>query len=68
LKRRKVKLIKSPNIVSLTLKEPLEEKIEADIQLKLGDNITLMTFYLVVQKFYLYVLIFLRVQSMLLFH
>jgi aconitate hydratase len=36
----KVKLIKGPNIVSLPLKEPLEEKIEADIQLKLGDNIT----------------------------
>ena len=36
----KVKLIKGPNILSLPLKEPLEEKIEADIQLKLGDNVT----------------------------
>lgn len=36
----KVKIIKGPNIVSLPLKEPLEEKIEADIQLKLRDNIT----------------------------
>jgi len=36
----KVKLIKGPNILSLPLKEPLEDKIEANIQLKLGDNIT----------------------------
>lgn len=36
----KVELIKGPNIHSLSLKEPLEDKIEANIQLKLGDNIT----------------------------
>jgi len=36
----KVEVVKGPNIVSLPLKNPLEEKIEALIQLKLGDNIT----------------------------
>jgi len=36
----KVKVIKGPNIASLPPKEPLEEKIEVAIQLKLGNNIT----------------------------
>jgi len=36
----KVKIIKGPNIVDLPLQKPLESHIEANIQLKLGDNIT----------------------------
>ena len=36
----KVKIIKGPNIVDLPLQKPLESNIEANIQLKLGDNIT----------------------------
>ena len=36
----KVKVVKGPNIHSLPLKEPLEDKIKAKIQLKLEDNIT----------------------------
>ena len=36
----KVKIIKGPNIVDLPLQEPLRSHIEANIQLKLGDNIT----------------------------
>jgi len=36
----KVKVIKGPNIHSLPLKNPLENKIKAKIQLKLEDNIT----------------------------
>lgn len=36
----KVKVIKGPNIHSLPLKKPLEDKIKAKIQLKLEDNIT----------------------------
>jgi aconitate hydratase len=37
---RKVKVIKGPNIISLSLKEPIKRNIELDVQLKLGDNIT----------------------------
>jgi aconitate hydratase len=37
---RKVKIIKGPNIISLSLKEPIKKNIEVDVQLKLGDNIT----------------------------
>jgi aconitate hydratase len=36
----KVKIIKGPNIADLPLQKPLESHIEANIQLKLGDNIT----------------------------
>ena len=36
----KVKVIKGPNIHPLPLKDPLEDKIKAKIQLKLEDNIT----------------------------
>jgi len=36
----KVEIIKGPNIVDLLLQEPLKSHIEANIQLKLGDNIT----------------------------
>lgn len=36
----KVKVIKGPNIHPLPLKNPLEDKIKAKIQLKLEDNIT----------------------------
>ena len=36
----KVKIIKGPNIYSLPLKDHLENKIEAKIELKVGDNIT----------------------------
>lgn len=36
----KLEIIKGPNIVSLPIKEGLENNIEAKIQLKLGDNIT----------------------------
>ena len=36
----KVKIIKGPNIYSLPLKSHLENKIEAKIELKVGDNIT----------------------------
>ncbi len=35
-----IKVIKGPNIKDVPVKEPLEEKIEADVLLKLGDNIT----------------------------
>ncbi|MBI4685955.1 MAG: aconitate hydratase [Nitrospirae bacterium] len=36
----KVVVIKGPNIKDISVKEPLEEKIEAEVLLKLGDNIT----------------------------
>jgi len=36
----KVKIVKGPNISSLPLKDHLENKIEAKIELKVGDNIT----------------------------
>lgn len=35
-----IKVIKGPNIKDVPLKEPFEERIEADVLLKLGDNIT----------------------------
>ncbi len=35
-----LKVIKGPNIKEVPVKEPLGEKIEADVLLKLGDNIT----------------------------
>jgi aconitate hydratase len=35
-----IKVIKGPNIKEVPVKEPLGEKIEADVLLKLGDNIT----------------------------
>ncbi len=35
-----VEVIKGPNIKAVPLKEPLEEEIEAEVLLKLGDNIT----------------------------
>lgn len=35
-----IKVIKGPNIKEVPVKEPLQEKIEADILLKLGDDIT----------------------------
>ena len=35
-----IKVIKGPNIKDVPVKEPLGEKIEADVLLKLGDNIT----------------------------
>ena len=36
----KVEVIKGPNIKEVPVKEPLAEKIEADVLLKLGDNVT----------------------------
>lgn len=35
-----IRVIKGPNIKDVPLKGPVEEKIEADVLLKLGDNIT----------------------------
>ncbi len=35
-----LKVIKGPNIKEVPVKEPLGEKIEADVLLKLGDNVT----------------------------
>src|SRR4030043_1961742 len=35
-----LKVLKGPNIKEVPIKEPLGEKIEADVLLKLGDNIT----------------------------
>jgi aconitate hydratase len=35
-----VKVIKGPNIKEVSIKEPLKERIEAEVLLKLGDNIT----------------------------
>jgi aconitate hydratase len=35
-----VRVIKGPNIKEVSVKEPLEDKIEAEVLLKLGDNIT----------------------------
>jgi aconitate hydratase len=35
-----IKVIKGPNIKDVPVKEPLQEKIEADVLLKLGDDIT----------------------------
>jgi len=35
-----IKVIKGPNIKEVPVKEPLQEKIEADVLLKLGDDIT----------------------------
>ncbi len=35
-----IKVIKGPNIKEVPVKEPLQEKIEADVLLKVGDNIT----------------------------
>lgn len=37
---RETKVIKGPNIKEVPAKEPLGEKVEADVLLKLGDNIT----------------------------
>jgi aconitate hydratase len=37
---QKIQVIKGPNIKEVPVKEPLGEKIEADVLLKLGDNIT----------------------------
>jgi aconitate hydratase len=36
----KVEVVRGPNIREVPVKEPLSEKIEADVLLKLGDNIT----------------------------
>lgn len=36
----KIKIIKGPNIKNVPVKEPLKDRIEADVLLKLGDNIT----------------------------
>jgi len=36
----KVEVVKGPNIKEVPVKEPLSEKIEADVLLKLGDNVT----------------------------
>lgn len=35
-----IKVIKGPNIKEVPVKEPLQEKLEADVLLKVGDNIT----------------------------
>jgi aconitate hydratase len=35
-----VKVIKGPNIKEISIKEPLKDRIEAEVLLKLGDNIT----------------------------
>ncbi len=37
---RNITVIKGPNIKEIPVKEPLGEKIEADVLLKLGDNVT----------------------------
>lgn len=39
-KHKDIKIIKGPNIKEVPVKEPLEETIEAEVLLKLGDNIT----------------------------
>lgn len=39
-KDKDVKIIKGPNIKEVPVKEPLEENIEAEVLLKLSDNIT----------------------------
>ncbi|MGB9822017.1 aconitate hydratase [Thermodesulfovibrio sp.] len=39
-KDRNIKIIKGPNIKEVPVKEPLEETIQAEVLLKLGDNIT----------------------------
>jgi len=39
-KEKDIKIIKGPNIKEVPVKEPLEESIEAEVLLKLGDNIT----------------------------
>ena len=39
-KDKEIKIIKGPNIKEVPVKEPLEEKITAEVLLKLGDNIT----------------------------
>ncbi|MCS7164295.1 MAG: aconitate hydratase [Thermodesulfovibrio sp.] len=39
-KERNIKIIKGPNIKEVPIKEPLEDTIEAEVLLKLGDNIT----------------------------
>ncbi|GAB6184237.1 aconitate hydratase [Thermodesulfovibrio hydrogeniphilus] len=39
-KSKDVKIIKGPNIKEVPIKEPLEDRIEAEVLLKLGDNIT----------------------------
>lgn len=39
-KDREVEIIKGPNIKDVPVKEPLEERIKAEVLLKLGDNIT----------------------------
>ncbi len=39
-KDKEIKIIKGPNIKEVPVKEPLEEKISAEVLLKLGDNIT----------------------------
>ena len=39
-KDKEIKIIKGPNIKEVPLKEPLQEKITAEVLLKLGDNIT----------------------------
>jgi len=36
----KVKVIKGPNIKEISIKDPLKDRIEAEVLLKLGDNIT----------------------------
>ncbi|MBI4689351.1 MAG: aconitate hydratase [Nitrospirae bacterium] len=35
-----IEIIKGPNIKEISIKEPLKDKIEAEVLLKLGDNIT----------------------------
>ncbi|MEW6002922.1 MAG: aconitate hydratase [Nitrospirota bacterium] len=37
---REVKIIKGPNIKEVPVKEPLDDRIEAEVLLKLGDNVT----------------------------
>ena len=39
-KDKEIKIIKGPNIKEVPVKEPLQEKITAEVLLKLGDNIT----------------------------
>lgn len=39
-KDKEIKIIKGPNIKEVPIKEPLENKITAEVLLKLGDNIT----------------------------
>ncbi len=36
----KIKVIKGPNIKEISIKEPLKDRIESEVLLKLGDNIT----------------------------